>query len=109
MAHRLDDVDRGIRHRRQVEARNTTAGEIAEKVGGSAGTVRNRIDILEADGSTHEDRGEATERVAVALSHSHLPKLAAADLVTCDEQVASSRSTAGSDRAITLVESFVAD
>ena len=50
MAPDLDNVDRGILHLLQVDARNTTAQEIAEKTGVSASTVRNRIDQLEADG-----------------------------------------------------------
>lgn len=46
----LDNVDRGILHLLQLDARNTTAQEIADKTGVSASTVRNRIDELEADG-----------------------------------------------------------
>lgn len=50
MARELDDVDRGILHMLQQEARRTTAQEIAETVGVSPATVRNRIDQLETDG-----------------------------------------------------------
>lgn len=50
MAHELDNVDRGILHLLQMDARNTTAQEIADKTGVSASTVRNRIDELESDG-----------------------------------------------------------
>lgn len=50
MAGDLDYVDRGIRHLLQVDARNTTAQEIAEKTGVSATTVRNRIDDLRTVG-----------------------------------------------------------
>lgn len=50
MVHRLDDVDRGILYLLQMDARNTTSQDIADKVGVSASTVRNRIDRLEADG-----------------------------------------------------------
>lgn len=46
----LDNVDRGILHELQVDARNTTAQEIADKVGVSASTVRNRIEHLEEVG-----------------------------------------------------------
>lgn len=46
----LDNVDRGILHELQLDARNRTAQEIADKVDVSASTVRNRIDELEADG-----------------------------------------------------------
>ncbi|QLG47674.1 Lrp/AsnC family transcriptional regulator [Natrinema halophilum] len=48
--HELDDVDRGIIHMLQKDARNNTAREIGEAVGVSAGTVRNRIEKLEEDG-----------------------------------------------------------
>jgi len=50
MAMELDDVDRGILHLLQREARHTTSQEIADRVGVSASTVRNRIDALEATG-----------------------------------------------------------
>lgn len=46
----LDDVDRGILHLLQEDARNTTAEEMAERVGVSASTVRNRIEKLETGG-----------------------------------------------------------
>lgn len=46
----LDDVDRGILHLLQVEARHTTAQEIADRVGVSPSTVRNRVDDLESTG-----------------------------------------------------------
>lgn len=46
----LDNVDRGILHELQLDARNRTAQEIADKVDVSASTVRNRIEQLEADG-----------------------------------------------------------
>ena len=50
MAMELDDVDRGILHLLQKEARDTTAQEIADTVGVSPSTVRNRIDDLESGG-----------------------------------------------------------
>jgi DNA-binding Lrp family transcriptional regulator len=46
----LDNVDRGILHELQVDARNRTAHEIADKEDVSASTVRNRIEALEANG-----------------------------------------------------------
>lgn len=46
----LDDVDRGILHALQLDARNTPAKEIADSVGVSASTVRNRIERLEEGG-----------------------------------------------------------
>ena len=46
----LDDVDRGILHALQEDARNATADEMAEQVGVSASTVRNRIGRLEEAG-----------------------------------------------------------
>ena len=50
MAPDLDNVDRGILHLLQLDARNTTVQEIGEKTGVSPSTVRNRIDQLETDG-----------------------------------------------------------
>lgn len=50
MIHQLDNVDRGILYMLQLDARNTTSQEIADKVGVSASTVRNRIERLEDDG-----------------------------------------------------------
>lgn len=46
----LDEVDRGVLHLLQQDARNTTAEGIAERVGVSASTVRNRIGKLEEGG-----------------------------------------------------------
>lgn len=46
----LDNVDRGILHLLQLDARHTTAKEIGDKTGVSPSTVRNRIERLEADG-----------------------------------------------------------
>ncbi|MXV63536.1 AsnC family transcriptional regulator [Natronorubrum sp. JWXQ-INN-674] len=46
----LDDVDRGILHRLQGDARHTTATDIAGEVGVTANTVRNRIQRLEDEG-----------------------------------------------------------
>jgi len=50
MARDLDAVDRGILHALQENAREATAAEMAEAVGVSASTVRNRIDRLESAG-----------------------------------------------------------
>jgi Lrp/AsnC family transcriptional regulator, leucine-responsive regulatory protein len=50
MGRGLDNVDRGILYHLQRDARNTTTQEIAETVGTSASTVRNRIEALENDG-----------------------------------------------------------
>lgn len=46
----LDDVDRGILHLLQVDARNHSASVIADEVGVAPNTVRNRIDRLQEDG-----------------------------------------------------------
>lgn len=46
----LDEIDRGILHMLQTDARNNTTREIGEAVGVSAGTVRNRIEKLEETG-----------------------------------------------------------
>lgn len=50
MGRDLDDIDRSVLYLLQQDARGTTAQEIADQVGVSASTVRNRIDDLEADG-----------------------------------------------------------
>jgi DNA-binding Lrp family transcriptional regulator len=50
MARDLDDVDRGILHALQTDAREVTVAEMADAVGVSASTVRNRIDRLESTG-----------------------------------------------------------
>lgn len=50
MGRELDDIDRSVLYMLQEDARNRTAQEMAERVGVSASTVRNRIDQLEADG-----------------------------------------------------------
>lgn len=47
---KLDRIDRGILHLLQEDARNKTASEMADHVGVSASTVRNRIEILEDEG-----------------------------------------------------------
>lgn len=47
MVHELDDIDRGILHALQADARGATAADLGEQVGTSASTVRNRIDHLE--------------------------------------------------------------
>lgn len=46
----LDEVDRGILHSLQQDARNISAAAIAEEVGVTANTVRNRITDLENRG-----------------------------------------------------------
>jgi DNA-binding Lrp family transcriptional regulator len=46
----LDEVDRGILHMLQKDARNNTTREIGNAVGVSPGTVRNRIEKLEDAG-----------------------------------------------------------
>lgn len=46
----LDAVDRGILHLLQEDARNNTATDIADAVGVTANTVRNRIERLEERG-----------------------------------------------------------
>ena len=50
MPRELDEVDRGILYMLQREARETTAQQIADTVGVSPSTVRNRIEQLETDG-----------------------------------------------------------
>lgn len=46
----LDDVDRGILHLLQEDARNNSAADIADEVGVAPNTVRNRIERLKERG-----------------------------------------------------------
>lgn len=46
----LDDVERGILYLLQQNARDATTTDIADRIGVSAGTIRNRIDSLEERG-----------------------------------------------------------
>lgn len=50
MGRDLDEVDRSILYLLQEDARGTSAEAMADKVGVSASTIRNRIDRLENDG-----------------------------------------------------------
>lgn len=50
MVDRLDDVDKRILYHLVRDARNTSAPMVAEEAHVSAGTIRNRINQLEADG-----------------------------------------------------------
>lgn len=47
MAYELDDIDRGILHLLQLDARNNTTAEMADRVDVSATTVSNRIQQME--------------------------------------------------------------
>lgn len=49
----LDDIDRGILHLLQEDARNNSATHIGEQVGVTSTTVANRITDLEAEGIIH--------------------------------------------------------
>jgi DNA-binding Lrp family transcriptional regulator len=46
----IDDVDRAILYALQVDARNMSSSDIAERSGTSGSTVRKRIQRLESDG-----------------------------------------------------------
>ncbi|PSP57438.1 AsnC family transcriptional regulator [Halobacteriales archaeon QS_1_67_19] len=50
MSVRLDEIDKRILYHLAREARGTSAPDIAEEVNVSPGTIRNRIDRLEAEG-----------------------------------------------------------
>lgn len=50
MVRNLDDVDRGILHALQANAREATAADMGNKVGVAASTVRNRMSHLEETG-----------------------------------------------------------
>ena len=50
MTWNLDELDRYILYCLQDDARNTSSSDVAERMGASSSTVRNRINRLEADG-----------------------------------------------------------
>lgn len=50
MVFNLDDVDRGILHLLQKNAREATGDDMGKRVGVSASTIRNRIEYLENEG-----------------------------------------------------------
>ena len=50
MVFTLDDVDRGILHLLQKNAREATGADMGERIGVSASTIRNRIEYLEEEG-----------------------------------------------------------
>lgn len=50
MTHRLDEIDKRIIYYMMVDARNTPAPTIADEMNVSPGTIRNRLEKLEADG-----------------------------------------------------------
>jgi DNA-binding Lrp family transcriptional regulator len=50
MSRKLDDVDRSILYLLQEDARNMTAQDMADRIGVSPSTIRNRIEQLESDG-----------------------------------------------------------
>jgi DNA-binding Lrp family transcriptional regulator len=68
MVDRLDEVDKRILYHLVRDARNTSAPMVADEVHVSAGTIRNRIKQLEADGvirgyHAHVDYGHAEGRL----------------------------------------------
>lgn len=68
MVDRLDDVDKRILYHLARDARNVSAPMVAEEVHVSAGTIRNRIKQLEADGvirgyHAHIDYEQAESRL----------------------------------------------
>lgn len=72
MVDRLDEVDKRILYHLVRDARNTSAPTIADEVNVSAGTIRNRIKQLEADGvlrgyHAHVDYGHAEGRLTNLL------------------------------------------
>jgi DNA-binding Lrp family transcriptional regulator len=50
MTRELDDIDEAILHALQSDARGTSSGDIADRVGASSSTVRKRINRLESEG-----------------------------------------------------------
>ncbi|KDS92313.1 AsnC family transcriptional regulator [Halorubrum saccharovorum] len=50
MEHRIDEIDKRILYYFGVDARNTATSEVAEEMGVTPATIRNRIDQLEEQG-----------------------------------------------------------
>ena len=50
MENELDEIDLAVLYALQEDARTTSSGEIAERIGSSGSTVRKRIQKLESDG-----------------------------------------------------------
>ena len=50
MANDVDETDEAILHALQADARNSSSGDIAERIGTSGSTVRKRIQALKSDG-----------------------------------------------------------
>jgi DNA-binding Lrp family transcriptional regulator len=68
-AYQLDETDQRILHELMEDARNSSAPTIAERIGVSPGTVRNRIEALEGEGiitghHTHVDLERTDGRLA---------------------------------------------
>jgi DNA-binding Lrp family transcriptional regulator len=68
-AYQLDETDQRILHELMEDARNNSAPAIAERIGVSPGTVRNRIEALEKEGiitghHTHVDLERTDGRLA---------------------------------------------
>lgn len=91
-AYELDDVDRGVLYALQQDARNATAQKMAEAVGVSASTVRNRIANLEDAGViegyrpivNYERAGYPIRMLFVAAVPTGRRSAAVADLLAVD-------------------------
>lgn len=91
-AYELDDVDRGVLYALQQDARNATAQKMAEAVGVSASTVRNRIANLEDAGViegyrpivNYERAGYPIRMLFVAAVPTDRRSAAVADLLAVD-------------------------
>lgn len=86
--YQLDQIDQGILHLLQQNARDTTAEEIAEQVDVDPSAVRDRIDKLEVDGVIESFQPEVNyEKAGLPLDVLFVCTAAPAELSTVDSQV----------------------
>lgn len=87
MGYRLDDIDRRILYELMANARDTSAPAIADKVNVSPGTIRNRIDQLEANGIITGYRAEINfERADGRLTNLYLCTVPVAERETLAQE-----------------------
>lgn len=110
MDYRMDEIDRRVVYELMVDARNTSAPEIADEVGVSAGTIRNRIDNLEQAGiltgfhaSVNFERAEGKLRNLYVCTVSINNRSILAEKARTIPGVTNVRELAGGERNLHLV------
>lgn len=88
MNSRLDNIDKRVIYRLLENARRTSAPDIAEEVNVSAGTIRNRINQLEAQGVIKGYHANIDyERAEGLLTNVFICNSSAADREKCAKQI----------------------